>query len=115
MTALLEVRNLATYFPVRAGVLLRKVGQVHAVDDVSFSLERGETLGLVGESGCGKTTVGRTILNLVAATSGQVLFEGRDTRELRPREWRSLRREMQIVFQDPMESMNARHTVCQML
>jgi peptide/nickel transport system ATP-binding protein len=115
MTALLEVRNLVTYFPVRAGVLLRKVGNVHAVDDVSFTLERGQTLGLVGESGCGKTTVGRTILNLLPATAGHVLFEGRDTRELNAREWRALRRNMQIVFQDPMESLNARHTVGQIL
>jgi peptide/nickel transport system ATP-binding protein len=116
MTApLLEVRNLVTHFPVRGGVFLRKIGQVHAVDDVSFSIERGRTLGLVGESGCGKTTVGRTILNLVPATSGKVLFEGRDTRELGAAEWRALRREMQIVFQDPMESLNARHTVGRIL
>jgi len=108
---LLEVRNLKKYFPVRAGVLLRKVGQVHAVDDVSLTLERGQTLGLVGESGCGKTTVGRTILNLLPASGGDVLFEGRNLRELGAAEWRSLRRQMQIVFQDPMESLNARHTV----
>ena len=108
---LLEVRNLTKYFPVRAGVLLRKVGQVHAVDDVSLTLGRGQTLGLVGESGCGKTTVGRTILNLLPASGGEVLFEGRNLRELGSAEWRSLRRQMQIVFQDPMESLNARHTV----
>jgi oligopeptide/dipeptide ABC transporter ATP-binding protein len=104
---LLEVRNLKKYFPVRAGVLLRKVGQVHAVDDVSLTLGRGQTLGLVGESGCGKTTVGRTILNLMPASGGEVLFEGRNLRELDSAEWRSLRRQMQIVFQDPMESLNA--------
>jgi peptide/nickel transport system ATP-binding protein len=114
-TPLLEVRNLKKYFPVRAGVLLRKVGQVHAVDDVSLTLEHGQTLGLVGESGCGKTTVGRTILNLLPASGGHVLFEGRDLRELGGTEWRSLRRQMQIVFQDPMESLNARHTVGRIL
>jgi peptide/nickel transport system ATP-binding protein len=112
---LLEVRNLVKYFPVRAGVLLRKVGQVHAVDGVSLKLERGKTLGLVGESGCGKTTVGRTILNLLPPTGGDVLFEGRNLRELNGREWRSLRRQMQIIFQDPMESLNARHTVGRIL
>jgi peptide/nickel transport system ATP-binding protein len=112
---LLEVRNLRKYFPVRAGVLLRKIGDVHAVDDVSFKVERGQTLGLVGESGCGKTTVGRTLLNLVPKSGGQVLFEGRDLSELRAAEWRPMRREMQIVFQDPMESLNARHTVGRIL
>jgi peptide/nickel transport system ATP-binding protein len=116
MTApLLEVRNLRKYFPVRAGVLLRKVGDVHAVDDVSFTVERGKTLGLVGESGCGKTTVGRALLNLVPKSSGQVLFEGRDLGELNAGEWRLMRRHMQIVFQDPMESLNARHTVGRIL
>jgi peptide/nickel transport system ATP-binding protein len=108
---LLEVCDLVKYFPVRAGVLLRKVGDVHAVDGVSLKLRQGETLGLVGESGCGKSTVGRTILNLLPATSGEVRFEGRNLSELSRKEWRSLRREMQIVFQDPMESLNARHTI----
>jgi len=112
---LLEVRNLRKYFPVRAGVLLRKIGDVHAVDDVSFKVERGQTLGLVGESGCGKTTVGRTLLNLVPKSAGQVLFEGRDLSELNAAEWRPMRRQMQIVFQDPMESLNARHTVGRIL
>ena len=113
--SLLEVRNLRKYFPVRAGVFLRRIGDVHAVDDVSFTVERGRTLGLVGESGCGKTTVGRTVLNLLPKTSGQVLFEGRDTNELDHFEWRALRRQMQIVFQDPMESLNARHTIGRIL
>ncbi len=116
MTApLLEVRNLRKYFPVRAGVFLRKVGDVHAVDDVSFTLHGGRTLGLVGESGCGKTTVGRTVLNLLPKSGGQVLFEGRDLGGLTNAEWRAQRREMQIVFQDPMESLNARHTVGRIL
>ena len=108
---LLEVRGLKKYFPVRAGVFLRKVGQVHAVDDVSLTIAHGQTLGLVGESGCGKTTVGRTILNLLPASGGQVRFEGRDLGSLSHSGWRALRREMQIIFQDPMESLNARHTV----
>jgi peptide/nickel transport system ATP-binding protein len=112
---LLEVRNLRKYFPVRAGVLLRKIGDVHAVDDVSFNVHRGQTLGLVGESGCGKTTVGRTLLNLLPKSSGQVLFEGRDLSELKASEWRPMRRHMQIVFQDPMESLNSRHTVGRIL
>ncbi len=108
---LLEVRDLKKYYPVRAGIFLRKIGDVHAVDGVSFTLDRGETLGLVGESGCGKTTVGRTILNLVPKTSGTVLFEGRDLATVGRREWRALRRDMQIIFQDPMESLNPRHTI----
>jgi peptide/nickel transport system ATP-binding protein len=107
----LDVRNLTKHFPVRAGVLLRKVGTVHAVDDVTFTIGAGQTLGLVGESGCGKSTVGRTILNLLPATSGQVFFEGRDLGTVRRAQWRALRRDMQIVFQDPMDSLNARHTV----
>jgi len=114
-TPLLEVRNLTKFFPVRAGILMRKVGDVHAVDDVSFSLNQGETLGLVGESGCGKSTVGRTLLNLLPATRGNVFFEGRDLATLGRAEWRSLRRDMQIVFQDPMDSLNARHTIGKIL
>ncbi len=112
---LLEVRNLVKYFPVRAGVLLRKVADVHAVDDVSLTVRSGETLGLVGESGCGKTTVGRTILNLLPPTGGKVFFEGRDVATLSRAQWRALRREMQIIFQDPMESLNSRHTVGRIL
>ncbi len=116
MTApLLEVRGLTKHFPVRAGVLMRKVGVVHAVDDVSFALQPGRTLGLVGESGCGKSTVGRTLLNLLPATSGEVRFEGRDLGTLGRADWRELRREMQIIFQDPMESLNARHTIGKIL
>ncbi len=110
-TPVLEVRKLTKHFPVRAGVFLRKIGDVHAVDDVSLQVHRGETLGLVGESGCGKSTVGRVILNLLRPTRGRVLFEGRDLRALGRREWRAVRRDMQIIFQDPMESLNARHTV----
>jgi peptide/nickel transport system ATP-binding protein len=116
MTApLLEVRGLTKHFPVRAGVFLRKVGAVHAVDDVDMTLHRGQTLGLVGESGCGKSTVGRTILNLLPPTAGKVFFEGRDLAGLGRAEWRAVRRDMQIIFQDPMESLNARHTVGRIL
>ena len=112
---LLEVRNLRKRFPVRAGVLLRAVGQVHAVDDVSFDLRAGETLGLVGESGCGKSTVGKTLLRLLEPTAGEVLFEGRDIAKMNRAALRQLRRDIQIVFQDPFESLNARHTVGRIL
>ena len=114
-TPVLELRNLTKYFPVRAGVFLRKIGDVHAVDSVSFKIHRGETLGLVGESGCGKSTLGKTILNLLAPTAGQVFFEGRDLSSVGKAEWRTLRRDMQIISQDPMESLNSRHTVGQIL
>ena len=108
---LLEVRGLTKHFPVRGGVFMRKIGQVHAADEVSFTLNAGETLGLVGESGCGKSTVGKTLLRLHEPTAGQVLFEGRDVASLSRTELRALRREMQIIFQDPFESLNARHTI----
>jgi oligopeptide/dipeptide ABC transporter ATP-binding protein len=109
--ALLEVRNLKTYFPVRKGVFSRTVGHVKAVDDVTFSLHRGKTLGLVGESGCGKTTVGRTILRLIPATAGEVRFHGEDFFQYSGRELRRLRRHMQIIFQDPVSSLNPRMTI----
>lgn len=113
--ALLEVRDLTKHFPIRGGVFLRRVGEVHAVDGVSFSVELGETLGLVGESGCGKSTVAKTVLKLIEATSGEVEFDGRDVLSLRAKPLRALRREMQIVFQDPYESLNARHTIGKIL
>ena len=112
---LLEVRGLTKHFPVRGGVLLRRIGDVHAVDAVSFSVRRGETLGLVGESGCGKSTVGKTLLRLLEPSEGSIFFEGRDITHLGPAELRALRREMQIVFQDPFESLNARHSVGRIL
>ena len=113
--ALLSVRGLTKHFPVRGGVLLRAVGQVHAADAVSFDLNAGETLGLVGESGCGKSTVGKTLLRLLEPTSGAVFFEGRDITRMNRAELRRLRRDMQIVLQDPFESLNARHTVGKIL
>jgi oligopeptide transport system ATP-binding protein len=112
---LLEVRNLVKHFPVGGGFLGRGAGLVRAVDDVSFTIRRGETLGLVGESGCGKTTTGRAILQLERPTSGQVLFEGRDLTLLGEVELRDMRRRMQVIFQDPYSSLNPRMTVGQML
>jgi oligopeptide/dipeptide ABC transporter ATP-binding protein len=105
---LVEVKNLVKYFPVRAGLLQRVVNQVKAVDDVSFVVRKGETLGMVGESGCGKTTIGRTMLRLVEPTSGSVNFEGKDVFALPPRELKVVRRDMQIIFQDPYASLDPR-------
>jgi ABC-type oligopeptide transport system ATPase subunit len=109
--ALLDVRNLQTWFPIRRGLLQRITGHVKAVDGVSFTLHKGETLGLVGESGCGKTTVGRTLLRLIEPTGGQVLFEGRDVIRMAGEGLRQLRRRMQIIFQDPGGSLNPRMRV----
>lgn len=108
---LLEVRNLRKVFPITEGVFARKVGEVRAVHDVSFDIMPGETLSLVGESGCGKTTTGRAILRLIEPTSGSVKFNGRDVLSMSPSEMRALRREMQIIFQDPVSSLNPRMTV----
>ncbi len=108
---LLEVQNLKTYFPIHRGLLQRVVGHVQAVDDVSFQLEEGETLGLVGESGCGKTTTGRSILRLVEPTAGSVRFNGKEVLTARGDDLKQLRRDMQIVFQDPFGSMNPRMTI----
>jgi peptide/nickel transport system ATP-binding protein/oligopeptide transport system ATP-binding protein len=105
---LLVVKNLVKYFPVRGGFLQRVTGWVRAVDDVSLTIRNGETLGLVGESGCGKTTIGRTILQLIPATSGSVEFDGRSVFELKGRELKALRRDMQIIFQDPLSSLDPR-------
>jgi peptide/nickel transport system ATP-binding protein/oligopeptide transport system ATP-binding protein len=105
---LVEVKHLVKYFPVRAGLLQRVVNQVKAVDDVSFFVKKGETLGLVGESGCGKTTVGRTMLRLIEPTAGSVQFEGKDVFALKPRDLKVVRRDMQIIFQDPYASLDPR-------
>jgi len=103
---ILDVKNLKKYFKTPSGML-------HAVDDVSFSIERGRTLGIVGESGCGKSTTGRAILRLIEPTSGEVLFEGKNIPALKEKEMHEMRREMQIIFQDPFASLNPRHTVYQ--
>jgi len=108
---LLEIERLKKYFPVRKGLFQRTVGHVQAVDDVSLSIERGETLGLVGESGCGKTTIGRTLLKLLEPTAGAIRFDGRDITHVGGQQMRNLRRDMQIVFQDPYGSLNPRMTV----
>ena len=108
---ILSVDNLITHYPIRGGVLFRQVATNYAVDGVSFSINRGETLGVVGESGCGKSTVAKSILRLVEPTAGKVEFEGRDIVTLAADELRKLRKEFQIIFQDPMESLNSRHTV----
>ena len=113
METLLDVRNLEKHFPVRGGLLRRVVAQVKAVDGVSFSLGTGQTLGLVGESGCGKSTLGRAILHLHKPTGGQVILEGTDLTTAGPQKLLEMRREMQIIFQDPFASLSPRRTVAQ--
>jgi len=108
---LLEVNNLVKHFPIKGGILRRTVAVVKAVDGVSFTLKRGETLGLVGESGCGKTTTGRTILRLEKATDGEVIFDGKDVLAASGSQLKALRRDMQIVFQDPYASLDPRMTI----
>src|ERR671924_368217 len=113
---LIEVENLKMYFPIKSGLVLdRHVGDVRAVDDVTFEIRRGETLGLVGESGCGKSTVGRTLLRLYEPTEGKVRFDGQDITKLGESDLRPLRRRMQMVFQDPFASLNPRHSVGRMI
>src|SRR5947207_184289 len=104
----LDVVNLKKHFPVKKGILRRTVGQVYAVDDVSFSIGEGETLGLVGESGCGKSTVARTVLRLIEPTDGSIKLDGHDVTRLGKSEMRPYRRQMQIIFQDPFSSLNPR-------
>ena len=105
---LIEVRHLKKYFPIKGGVFSRQVGSVKAVDDVSFTIPEGKVMGLVGESGCGKSTTGRTMLNLIKPTSGELLYRGVDIYKLKPAEMRKYRTKMQIVFQDPYSSLNPR-------
>lgn len=112
---LLEVENLRKYFPIRRGLFRRSAGSVRAVDGVSLQVHSGETLGVVGESGCGKSTMGRSILRLIEPTSGRVWFQGQDILKLTKPQMRDLRREMQIVFQDPYASLNPRYTIFQTL
>jgi len=115
-TPLLEVEHLKVLFPIKSGVIIdRQVGQVHAVDDVSFTLGQAETLGIVGESGCGKTTLIRTLVRLVAATDGAIRFRGNDITNASRKELEPIRREMQMVFQDPQASLNPRKRVAQIL
>jgi peptide/nickel transport system ATP-binding protein len=110
--ALVRVENLKVHFPIRSGLIIdRHVGDIRAVDDVSFEIYRGETLGLVGESGCGKTTVGRTLVRLYQPTDGTIIFDGQDISRLSQRRLRPLRRRMQMVFQDPYSSLNPRQSV----
>lgn len=109
--ALLEVRDLKVWFPVLGGLLRRHVDDVKAVDGVSFSVEQGQTVGLVGESGSGKTTVGRALLKLVPATAGSVTYDGSEVLSMSEREFRPLRRQMQMIFQDPFGSLNPRMTI----
>ncbi|RNB81714.1 dipeptide ABC transporter ATP-binding protein [Brevibacillus nitrificans] len=108
---LLVVKNLKKYYPITGGVLGGEIGVVKAVDDVSFTVKRGETLGLVGESGCGKSTTGRSLLRLIEPTAGEVYFDGVNVSALSIEEMRKMRRDMQIVFQDPFASLNPRHNI----
>lgn len=111
MAPLLEVRHLQKYYPVKSGLFKQHKDYVHAVDDVSFMIEKNEVFGLVGESGCGKTTVGRLITRLVEATDGEILFDGQDFRALNKKELREMRRNIQMIFQDPYGSLNPRMTI----
>jgi len=115
LETLLKVENLEVHFPIKKGLLSRTVGYVYAVDGVSLTLEKGETIGLVGESGCGKTTTGLAVLRLVEPSGGNVIFEGKNLSRMSKKELRSLKKEMQIIFQDPYSSLNPRMTVNQII
>ena len=111
METILKVENLKKFFPIKKGIIKTTAGKVHAVDGVSLSVVKGETLGIVGETGCGKTTLGRTILNLYKPTDGTVYFEEKNISHMTQKELLPYRRNMQMIFQDPYESLNSRHTV----
>lgn len=115
MNPLLEVDSLRMHFPVKEGLLLRSKTFNRAVDDISFQINAGETLGLVGESGCGKSTLGRCIARLYEPTAGRILYDGQDITRMKARDLRPMRQNIQMIFQDPMESLNARHTVGEIL
>jgi oligopeptide transport system ATP-binding protein len=115
MSNILEARNIKKYFPIRKGLLMREAGQVMAVDDVSLDIRQGETLGLVGESGCGKSTLGRTLIRLYEPTSGTIQFQGKDWCQVKGEELRHMRKNMQMIFQDPYSSLDPRMTVGQIL
>jgi len=108
---ILTVSNLKTWFPIKRGIIAKTVGYVRAVDDVSFHINKGETLGLVGESGCGKTTLGRTLVGLEKAHKGEIVFQGKNILSLKKNEYRNLRKNMQIIFQDPLSSLNPRMNI----
>lgn len=112
---LLKVRGLKKYFPIKAGIIGRHVGDVKAVDDVSFEILEGETLGIVGESGCGKSTTGRSLMRLIEPTAGEIYFEGKNVSAMSKEELRKIRRDIQMVFQDPYASLNPRHNVQKIL
>jgi oligopeptide/dipeptide ABC transporter ATP-binding protein len=112
---LLEVKHLKKYFPIKGGVFGRPVGEVKAVNDVSFEVYEGEVLGIVGESGCGKSTTGKALLRLTEPSGGEVVFEGRDVTKMSSEEMRKMRRDMQMIFQDPYASLNPRHNVGKIL
>ena len=107
----MEVRNLKKYFPIQSGIFGKTKSYVKAVDDISFDIYKGETLGLVGESGCGKSTTGRMLVDLLEPTEGKVLFDGTDIRELKKRSRKELSKNIQIIFQDPYASLNPRMTI----
>jgi oligopeptide transport system ATP-binding protein len=107
---LLQVKGLKKYFPITGGILSKKIGEVKAVDDLSFTVYKGETLGIVGESGCGKSTTGRMLLRLIEPTEGSIIFEDQEITSLSKQEMRKIRRDMQMVFKDPFDSLNPLHT-----
>ncbi len=115
MTELLKVQNIKKYFPVKKGLLKKTIGQVKAVDDVSFVLKKGETLGIVGESGCGKSTLGRAILQLIEPTDGSVVYNDQNLADMSYQEIRPIRKEIQMIFQDPYASLNSRKTIYQII